>query len=117
MKDGSDDTVLVAQILMALPDGLRTEISAAGVPLSRATAELLMLARACVARPRAIVVDGILDQIDPQSRKRSLEVLVAPEAPWSLLVFTTSEAVCDAMQRVVDLTPSSVALATTGGVD
>ena len=60
-----------------------------------------MLARASVGHPRIIVIDDVLDQIDPESLSRAVAVLADPLAPWSLLVFTSRQEVCAAMDRTV----------------
>jgi ABC-type bacteriocin/lantibiotic exporter with double-glycine peptidase domain len=91
----------ILEELTALPQGLRTPISSSGAPLSRSTALLLMLARASVGHPRIIVIDDVLDQIDPESLSRAVAVLADPLAPWSLLVFTSRQEVCAAMDRTV----------------
>jgi ABC-type bacteriocin/lantibiotic exporter with double-glycine peptidase domain len=103
--------------LLALPDGLRTEITSAGSPLSRGTAQLVMLARAVVGRPRAVVVDGVLDELDPSARMRALEVLSDRSAPWTLVVFTAFDEVCGPMDRVVDLGAAAPAAGPDGGHD
>lgn len=91
--------------LHELPEGLRTEIACSGSPLSRSTALLLILARAIVGQPRAIIIDGVLDELDRTSLSHALTALTSPDAPWTLLVFTSRDEVCDAMERVVDLEP------------
>ncbi|MGA0870905.1 MAG: ATP-binding cassette domain-containing protein, partial [Planctomycetota bacterium] len=86
---------------VALPDGLRTRLLQDGAPLSRHSVLLLMLARATVGAPRAIVIDGTLDELDPASRTRAMRVLTAPEAPWTLVVMTSSPDIASAFGRTV----------------
>ncbi|MBK8976169.1 MAG: ATP-binding cassette domain-containing protein [Planctomycetes bacterium] len=93
--------------LMALPDGLRTEIGYEGAPLSRGTARLLMLARAIVGRPRAIVVDGILDNLDDASARRALATLAGSEASWTLVLLTAREDLCEGFDEVHTLAASA----------
>jgi ABC-type multidrug transport system fused ATPase/permease subunit len=100
--------------LLELPEGLRTELSCAGTPLSRATAQLLMLARATVGQPRAIVVDGVLDELDPEALSRALAVLTDRRRTWTLLVFTAREDIAAAMDRVVELEGPTTDRALTG---
>ncbi len=97
------DRLGVLDELLELPDGLRTQISPTGAPLSRATALILMLARAAIGLPRAIVIDGLLDELDEASLSGALAILCDPGAPWTLVVFTNREAVWAAMDRVVEL--------------
>lgn len=93
----------ILEEITALPHGLRTAISSSGAPLSRSTTLLLMLARACVCRPRIIVIDDVLDQIDPESLSCAMKVLTDPSSPWSLLVFTRRPEVVAAMDKIVQL--------------
>lgn len=93
--------------VLALPDGMQTELARSGAPLSRTTAQLLVLSRCIAGRPRTIVLDRALDLLDSESLPRALEALGDRDAPWTLVVFTSSDAVCDAMQpdRIIDLPP------------
>jgi ABC-type bacteriocin/lantibiotic exporter with double-glycine peptidase domain len=92
--------------LLALPQGLQTPLHPHGRPLSRRQACRLMIARAIVGRPRLIVLDGILDALDPQQGREGLaDVLFAPEAPWTLLCITERAdllARCTAVVRLDD---------------
>jgi hypothetical protein len=65
-----------------------------------------------VGDPRAIVVDGTLDELDPAARARAIEALQAPSATWTLLVFTASPEVARALGRTVELEPAGA----NGGV-
>ncbi|MGA1607917.1 MAG: ATP-binding cassette domain-containing protein [Planctomycetota bacterium] len=88
---------------VALPDGLRTTLLQDGAPLSRNSVLLLMLARATVGAPRAIVIDGTLDELDPVSRAQAIEVLTDAGAPWTLVVFTSSPEVAASVGRTVPI--------------
>lgn len=52
-----------------LPNGLDTELTTGGAPLSRSQALLLVIARALVQRPRLLLIDGVLDELDVPSRQ------------------------------------------------
>jgi putative ABC transport system ATP-binding protein len=83
----------------ALPDGVLTEVSTFGLPLSSGQALRLALARAIAGRPRLLIIDEILDQIDDKNLQSSLlESLFTPGAPWTLIVTTEQQTVlkrCD----------------------
>ena len=89
--------------LLELPNGLRTEVSRSGAPLSRKMVLMLMLARTAVGLPRVIVIDGVLDELDQASLSGAIAVLCDRNAPWTLLVTTTRDAVCAEMERVIEL--------------
>lgn len=75
--------------LLELPDGLNTTIQPHGRPLSYRQSCRLMIARAIVGRPRLLVLDGALDQIDrKQERDQLVAYLFSPDAPWTLICIT-----------------------------
>ena len=73
--------------LLELPEGLDTVLHPHGRPLSYRQACRLMIARAIAGRPRLIVLDGALDQIDQQDEQELAEMLFATEAPWTVICF------------------------------
>ncbi|MDO9423011.1 MAG: ABC transporter ATP-binding protein [Methylobacter sp.] len=83
--------------------GFDTELSAGGAPLSATQALLLMLARAIVGQPSLLILDTILDDMDENTRHRIAPVLFAADAPWTLLVLTSSPAVAALCEQVVPL--------------
>lgn len=99
--------------LLALPDGLQTEMSPSGVPLSSSMGRLVVLARAIASKPRAIVIDGLLDELDPESLARAVAVLAEPRAPWTLLVLTAREDVADSMDRTITIPQAPAVLERT----
>lgn len=73
----------------ALPDGLQTELSASGRPLSPSQALRLTLARAILHRPRLLLIDEALDSIDDlRTDGQLVRTLFAADAPWTLIVAT-----------------------------
>jgi putative ABC transport system ATP-binding protein len=84
-------------------DGLDTDISPSGAPLSAAQGLLLLLARAIAGRPALLILDGILDEMDEAALRRIVPVLYAVDAPWTLLVLTGSPKVAALCGRVVEL--------------
>lgn len=71
-----------------LPAGLATPLAAGGWPLSPGEAGRLVLARAIAGRPRLIVIDGLLDALDAESRAIALDALFRPDAPWTLIALS-----------------------------
>jgi ABC-type bacteriocin/lantibiotic exporter with double-glycine peptidase domain len=89
--------------LLALPDGLSTQVLTDGVPLTHSQACRLMLARAIVGRPRLLLVDGTLDALPDEAMATTLAHLTSPHAPWTLLINTGRKEVIDACNRLVTL--------------
>lgn len=85
----------------ALPHGLQSELATGGRPLSAGQAVRLVLARAILARPRLLLLDECLDQIDDAiERDLLLDVLFDPAAPWTVLAATEDDSVLRRCDRV-----------------
>jgi len=103
-----DDVGLLDELL-AMPDGLDTELHPHGRPLSYGQSCRLMIARAIAGRPRLVIVDGTLDQIDRRDAERPmLDVLFAPDAPWTLVCVTDRRDLLSRCSRVVVLAGGEV---------
>jgi putative ABC transport system ATP-binding protein len=94
---------LLDDIASLAEDGLDTDISPSGAPLSAAQGRLLLLARAIAGRPALLILDGLLDEMDDAARHRLTKVLFASDAPWTLLVLTGSKDVAALCGRTVEL--------------
>ena len=94
---------LLEDIASLAEDGLDTDISPSGAPLSAAQGRLLLLARAIAGRPALLILDGLLDEMDDAARHRLTQVLFASDAPWTLLVLTGSRDVAALCGRTVQL--------------
>lgn len=94
---------LMDDIASLAEDGLDTDISPSGAPLSAAQGRLLLLARAIAGRPALLILDGLLDEMDETARRRLTKVLFASDAPWTLLVLTGSPNVAALCGRTVEL--------------
>lgn len=70
-----------------------------------------MIARAIVGRPRLLVVDGALDQLDRQSERELLEgALFDPAAPWTLVCITERRDLLARCSRVLVLSGDSTSI-------
>lgn len=82
------DAVGLREAVAALPGGLEARVTTAGLGLSAGEARRLVLARALAGRPRLLILDESLDDLDPPSRDAVARALFARGAPWSALVTT-----------------------------
>jgi putative ABC transport system ATP-binding protein len=73
------------ETVAALPEGWQTHLLPDGAPLTREQCLRLTLARAIAAPPRLLLLDGVLDRIDPRHLPKLLDVLLTPNAPWTLV--------------------------------
>jgi putative ABC transport system ATP-binding protein len=74
--------------VLSFSNGLESSLQSGGYPLSHSQGARLMLARAIVAKPRLLLIDGTLDRLPPSMRMRAWESLSAPAQPWTILVVT-----------------------------
>jgi ABC-type bacteriocin/lantibiotic exporter with double-glycine peptidase domain len=69
----------------ALPEGLETRLNARGLPLSRGQLARLAVARALVGQPQVLVVDGVLEHLDPEAQTRLFQGLTSWEPNPTML--------------------------------
>jgi len=91
------------QSVLSLPEGLNTPLWPGGSPLSLGQANRLMLARAILGRPRLLILDETLDNMDPSLRAKVLPTILGPEASWTLIVVTHSDEVAQLCTRIIRL--------------
>ncbi len=75
-----------------LPQGVDTPLRSFGTSLSMSQARKLVLARAVASRPRLLLLDASLDDLDEASRARVTGYLFDRRRPWSVVV-TSHDAV------------------------
>jgi ABC-type bacteriocin/lantibiotic exporter with double-glycine peptidase domain len=74
-------------VVSAWPDATQTRLATGGAPLTRTQALRLMIARALLSKPGVLLIDGVLDEIEGLQTDDSLiATLLAPDAPWTLLL-------------------------------
>ena len=91
-----------------LPEGLRTVIENGGRGLPSTLRVRLLLARAIVHRPRLLLVDECLATVEPAARQELIDVLTAPDAPWTLLIVSHTRDLLAACDRVLVLRAGEV---------
>ncbi len=85
------------------PDGLHTELSTGGVPLSRGQLCRLKMARAIAAKPRLLLIDELFDDLHDNIREKVLQVFLDRDAPWTLLVTTNRGDIVELCDRQINL--------------
>jgi ABC-type lipoprotein export system ATPase subunit len=63
----------------------------------------LMIARAIIARPRLLLIDGTLDRLPPRMRERIWNNLRAPKNPWTLLIVTHDPDILNDCDKTIEL--------------
>ncbi|MBK8481719.1 MAG: ATP-binding cassette domain-containing protein [Proteobacteria bacterium] len=98
------DRVGLGTVVRHLPEGLDTPLGAEGAPLCAGERVRLAVACALLRAPRLLLVDAVLDALDPQARASLLELLYADDAPWTLLIASQHDDVLRRCDRVLALT-------------
>lgn len=102
IREALKDAGLSARIA-SLPLGMATPLSSTGWPLSTSESVLLGIARAILAKPRLLLLDGTLDLLDPALHSELIAKLSSPDAPWTLIVATTRRDVAERIGTTVTL--------------
>lgn len=101
--------------LIALPEGLKTQLQPEGLPLSSSQTARLAIARAIAGQPRLLIVDDLSERIeDREMHARVMERLHDPDAPWTLIRFCGDESQGD-FDRVLQWSDGALADYTVGG--
>lgn len=76
------------EAIMALSEGLDTLVGSHGAGLSNDLAKRVAVARALANRPRLVVLDGVVDGLEPAAREAVRNAVLAPGRSWSVLLTT-----------------------------
>ena len=90
-----------------MAEGLHTQLGAVSSPMSETELLRLMLARAIFARPKLLVVDGVLDGFTERDARTLVETLTT-DTPWTLVVLSRSPHVLKAVSKTVALHQSAI---------
>jgi putative ABC transport system ATP-binding protein len=92
----------LADRVARLPEGMNTAITPDGSPLSSNEARRLAFARAITARPRLLLIDGLLDALDLTACPDLLDALFDLDAGRTLVVVTARDDIRNRCDRVVE---------------
>lgn len=95
------DAVGLTERVLRFSQGTATPIWTGGRPLSQGQANRLMIARALAGKPRLIILDESLDNMDRQIRSTVYPAVLGKDKPWTVLVVTHSDDVAAACDRVI----------------
>ncbi|NNE01063.1 MAG: ATP-binding cassette domain-containing protein, partial [Pirellulaceae bacterium] len=82
------DDVGLSETILRLPDALQTSLQTGGHPLTASQVTQLIIARAIVAKPKALVINGLLDGLTPDIRAKIWNCIASHDAAWTLVVVT-----------------------------
>jgi ABC-type multidrug transport system fused ATPase/permease subunit len=96
-------TAAACDFVAELPDGLETVVGERGVTLSGGQRQRLALARAVLARPGVLLLDGATSALDDATERAVLEGLRTRLPATAIVVVTTNLHVRATADRVVEL--------------
>ncbi|MEJ2541097.1 MAG: ABC transporter ATP-binding protein [Gemmatimonadota bacterium] len=86
-----------------LSQGLDTPLMVGGRPLSASQRSRLILARAIAGQPRLLLLDEVLENMEPQLLEELSEAVFSRDNPWTLLVASHDPHVLRRCDRSVDM--------------
>ena len=116
IRDALEQVGLLDGVL-TLSDGIETDLTSAGAPLSENQLRRLMLARAVAGRPGLLLVDGVLDTLPDEEAEELMGTLCDPRQPWTLLIVTSRTSLHEHCQRVVELRAGRLRREVSAGED
>ncbi|MEM0983612.1 MAG: ABC transporter ATP-binding protein [Planctomycetota bacterium] len=97
------DAVGLLEEMRALPNGLASDLSMTGAPLSTSQRARLVIARALAGRPRLLIIDDLLDMVDQNGRRKLAEWLGSGEWPCTVILLSRNNWVSSIADRTVHL--------------
>lgn len=93
--------------LLHRPEGLNLRLKIGGAPLSGNQRTRLLLARALVQHPRLLLIDELLDGLDPASFNELSNAILGPSHSWTVVLTTRDPVVSAKCDQIINLSASS----------
>ena len=90
-------------VIHQMPNGVHGELKTGGYPFSKDQVARLMLARAIAARPRMVVIDGLMDCLPPAERIDCFNAMRQTCLPCTFVVSTNDAKFAAACDRQFEL--------------
>jgi ABC-type bacteriocin/lantibiotic exporter with double-glycine peptidase domain len=87
----------------ALPNGLDTELSASGAPLSTSQLQRLMIIRGMAGAPGLFMIDGMLDNFNDEKLRQVIVLLKSHQKDFILIVSTRFPHIAKHFDQIIDL--------------
>ena len=85
------------------PMGIDTEIDSGGRRIPRSIIQKIQLARTILQKPRLLLLEDPLNFIDDDEKKRIIDFIMSPKAPWTVIVVSDFYYWKNKANRVIDL--------------
>lgn len=99
--------------IIALPDGIETNVTELGSPLSTSQLYRLMLARACIGQPEIIMIDQLLDMLNHEELDAALLLLRTMQPNCMLIITTKFSHIAQQFDAQLDINQANASLGAT----
>lgn len=93
------DLVGLKEYLYRLPEGLEAMLQPSGKGLSKSLAQKILLARGFVGKPKALIMENVLQDLDPALRANIVDYLF--KGNWTLLMVSYDESILSRAEEVI----------------
>lgn len=94
---------LSGRLIESYGTGLTAEVQTYGPRLNQTATKQILLARAMVNKPSLLMLDEILDGMEPGALTAAMKLLLHKKAPWTLLLVSQHQSILNQCDRVLHL--------------
>lgn len=98
----------LSEFIKSLPEGYETMVESPGNKISTSNLKKLLLARSIVGKPKLLIIEDTLEDIDIHHRNKIIDFLVSKENHWSLIAVSNDPYLLQKVDRVVIMENGSV---------
>ncbi|WP_198553790.1 peptidase domain-containing ABC transporter [Tenacibaculum sp. Bg11-29] len=85
------NTVGLTEFLKHQPNGLDTYLKPEGKHIGYTISKKIILARAIIRKPKLLILEDPLDQLDKKETKGIIDFITKPSQPWSLIIISSND--------------------------
>ncbi|WP_205618003.1 peptidase domain-containing ABC transporter [Tenacibaculum ovolyticum] len=85
------NTVGLTEFLKHQPNGLDTYLKPEGKHIGYTISKKIILARAIIRKPKLLILEDPLDQLDKKEAKSIIDFITKPSQPWSLIIISSND--------------------------
>ena len=98
----------LSEFIKSLPEGYNTMIESPGNKISNSNVKKLLLARSIVGKPKLVIIEDTLEDIDLIHRNKVIDFLTSPENEWSFITISSDPYLLQKVDRVVIMQDGTV---------
>ncbi len=85
------NTVGLSEFIKHQPNGLDTYLKSEGKYIGYTISKKIILARAIIRKPRLLILEDPLDQLEKKEVKSIIDFITKPSQPWSLIIVSSND--------------------------